>query len=46
MPNFLAMSFEGTLAPSFDLRCLHPGHKLPDGGAGSFSTMAAGSSPG
>jgi transglutaminase-like putative cysteine protease/predicted glutamine amidotransferase len=31
MPNFLAMSFEGTLAPSFDLRCLHPGHKLPDG---------------
>ena len=31
MPNFLAMSFEGTLAPSFDLRCLHPGSKLPDG---------------
>jgi transglutaminase-like putative cysteine protease/predicted glutamine amidotransferase len=31
MPNFLAMSFEGTLAPSFDLRCLHHGNKLPDG---------------
>jgi len=31
MPNLLAMSFEGELAPSFDLRCLHPGHKLPDG---------------
>lgn len=31
MPNFLAMSFEGELAPSFDLRCLHPGKKLPDG---------------
>jgi transglutaminase-like putative cysteine protease/predicted glutamine amidotransferase len=31
MPNLFAMSFEGTLAPSFDLRCLHPGHKLPDG---------------
>lgn len=25
------MSFEGTLAPSFDLRCLHPGRKPPDG---------------
>jgi transglutaminase-like putative cysteine protease/predicted glutamine amidotransferase len=31
MPNLLAMSFEGELAPSFDLRCLQPGHKLPDG---------------
>jgi transglutaminase-like putative cysteine protease/predicted glutamine amidotransferase len=31
MPNLLAMSFEGTLAPSFDLRCLHPGRKPPDG---------------
>jgi transglutaminase-like putative cysteine protease/predicted glutamine amidotransferase len=25
------MSFEGELAPSFELRCLHPGRKLPDG---------------
>jgi transglutaminase-like putative cysteine protease/predicted glutamine amidotransferase len=31
MPNILAMSFEGHLAPSFDLRCLEPGRKLPDG---------------
>ena len=31
MPNFLAMSFEGELAPCFDLRCLHDGRKLPDG---------------
>ncbi|HVG63261.1 MAG TPA: class II glutamine amidotransferase [Hyalangium sp.] len=31
MPNLLATSFEGTLAPSIDLRCLAPGHKLPDG---------------
>src|SRR5262245_35870348 len=31
MPNVLAMSFEGELAPSFDLRCLHPGRKPPDG---------------
>jgi transglutaminase-like putative cysteine protease/predicted glutamine amidotransferase len=31
MPNLLAMSFEGELAPSFDLRCLQPGRKLPDG---------------
>ena len=31
MPNFFAMSFEGQLAPSFDLRCLRPGQKLPDG---------------
>src|ERR1700748_2853696 len=25
------MSFEGELAPSFALRCLHPGRKPPDG---------------
>jgi transglutaminase-like putative cysteine protease/predicted glutamine amidotransferase len=25
------MSFEGELAPSFDLKCLEPGHTLPDG---------------
>ncbi|HEX7625209.1 MAG TPA: class II glutamine amidotransferase, partial [Anaeromyxobacteraceae bacterium] len=31
MPNLLAMSFEGELAPSFDLRCLHPGRIPPDG---------------
>jgi transglutaminase-like putative cysteine protease/predicted glutamine amidotransferase len=31
MPNLLAMSFEGELAPSFDLRCLHPGRNPPDG---------------
>jgi transglutaminase-like putative cysteine protease/predicted glutamine amidotransferase len=31
MPNVLAMSFEGELAPSFDLRCLHPERKPPDG---------------
>jgi transglutaminase-like putative cysteine protease/predicted glutamine amidotransferase len=31
MPNLLAMSFEGELAPSFDLRCLAPGRKPPDG---------------
>ncbi len=31
MPNLLAMSFEGELAPSFDLRCLHPGETPPDG---------------
>jgi transglutaminase-like putative cysteine protease/predicted glutamine amidotransferase len=31
MPNLFAMSFEGTLAPSFDLRCLHAGRKAPDG---------------
>jgi len=30
MPNLLAMSFEGELAPSFDLRCLH---KNSDAGA-------------
>src|SRR3954470_7935289 len=31
MPNLLALSFEGELAPSFDLCCLRPGRKLPDG---------------
>src|SRR6185503_3360896 len=31
MPNLMAMSFEGELAPSFDLRCLLPGRKPPDG---------------
>lgn len=31
MPNLLAMSFEGELAPSFDLLCLAPGRKAPDG---------------
>ncbi|MBA3820407.1 MAG: class II glutamine amidotransferase [Deltaproteobacteria bacterium] len=31
MPNLLAMSFEGELAPSFKLHCLEPGHTLPDG---------------
>lgn len=33
MPNFLAMSFEGVLAPRFDLQCLtpEPPKKLPDG---------------
>lgn len=31
MPNLLAMSFEGELAPSFDLRCLEPGKTPPDG---------------
>jgi transglutaminase-like putative cysteine protease/predicted glutamine amidotransferase len=31
MPNLLAMSFEGELAPSFDLRCLQPGRTPPDG---------------
>lgn len=31
MPNLLAMSFEGELAPSLDLRCLAPGRKTPDG---------------
>ncbi len=30
-PNLLALSFEGELAPSLDLRCLHAGRKLPDG---------------
>ncbi len=31
MPNLLAMSFEGELAPSFTLRCLEAGRTLPDG---------------
>lgn len=31
MPNLLAMSFEGDLAPSFDLHCLRPGRTPPDG---------------
>jgi len=31
MPNLLAMSFEGELAPSFDLTCLQAGRTLPDG---------------
>jgi transglutaminase-like putative cysteine protease/predicted glutamine amidotransferase len=31
MPNLLAMSFEGELAPSFTLHCLEVGHVLPDG---------------
>ena len=31
MPNLLAMSFEGELAPSFTLTCLDPGRTLPDG---------------
>jgi transglutaminase-like putative cysteine protease/predicted glutamine amidotransferase len=31
VPNLLAMSFEGELAPSFDLLCLKPGRTLPDG---------------
>lgn len=31
MPNLLAMSFEGELAPSFRLICLEPGRQLPDG---------------
>ena len=30
MPNLLAMSFDGPLAPSFDLRCVREGN-LPDG---------------
>ena len=31
MPKYLAMSFEGDLAPSFDLHCLRPGRRPPDG---------------
>ena len=39
MPNLLAMSFEGELAPSFDLRCLHSGRHLPDGwGIGYYTS--------
>ncbi len=37
MPNLLAMSFEGQLAPSFELRCLAPSRPAPDGwGLGSY----------
>lgn len=37
MPNLLAMSFEGPVTPAFDLHCLEPGRKLPDGwGIGSY----------
>ena len=31
MPSLLAMSFEGDLSPSFELRCLQPSRRLPDG---------------
>jgi transglutaminase-like putative cysteine protease/predicted glutamine amidotransferase len=31
VPNLLAMSFEGELAPSFTLHCLDAGRTLPDG---------------
>lgn len=31
MSNLLAMSFEGEINPSFELRCLLPGAKKPDG---------------
>jgi predicted glutamine amidotransferase len=31
VPNLLAMSFEGELAPSFTLKCLGHGRTLPDG---------------
>jgi transglutaminase-like putative cysteine protease/predicted glutamine amidotransferase len=31
VPNVFAMSFEGELAPSFDLCCLRPDRSLPDG---------------
>lgn len=31
MPNLLAMSFEGELAPSFRMICLETGRELPDG---------------
>jgi len=31
VPNLLAMSFEGELAPSFTLHCLSAGRTLPDG---------------
>ncbi len=31
MPNLLAFSFEGILAPSFELRCLDPERRPPDG---------------
>ncbi|GAC1544657.1 MAG: hypothetical protein NVS2B9_11870 [Myxococcales bacterium] len=31
MPNLLAMCFEGSLTPAFDLHCLDPGRTPPDG---------------
>jgi len=31
MPKYLAMSFEGDFAPSFDLHCLRPDRRPPDG---------------
>ena len=31
MPNLLALSFEGTLTPAFDLHCLDPARATPDG---------------
>ncbi len=31
MPKYLALSFEGDFAPSFDLHCLRPGRRAPDG---------------
>jgi transglutaminase-like putative cysteine protease/predicted glutamine amidotransferase len=31
MPNLLALSFEGRVAPSFDLKCLAEGRDRPDG---------------
>ena len=31
MPNLLAMSFDGDIGPSFELRFLQEGRKLPDG---------------
>src|SRR5260370_37434634 len=31
MPNLLALSFEGTLTPAFDLHCLDPSRTPPDG---------------
>ena len=37
MPNLFAMSFEGDLVPSFQLRCLQEAGKAPDGwGLGHF----------
>src|SRR3954469_23387007 len=31
MPNLLAMSFEGSVTPAFDLHCLDAGRSPPDG---------------
>src|SRR4051812_28399859 len=31
MPNLLAMSFEGSVTPAFDLHCLEAGRSPPDG---------------